>query len=577
MSLAGPIVPTFRLFCDFFAGLAVLARALHAGLIGDRARLNVLVAGQLFALKGKPLMLTEPTLLVVDDEDAICEGCRRIFSRQGFDVRKCNDASEGLSLATQGDYTAILLDIKMPEMDGLHFLEALRKENSTVPVVLMTGYPSIPNAASAIRLGASDYVTKPFTPEEISQAVHRLLHVGKSDASAEPAATVAASKSPYLFYRDAWCQASGDGVVRAGAMAVRPGVTKIESVRLPRIGEVVYQGLPLAAMTIAGQSQHTIPSPVSGVVVAVNDLLANDSSPLLTDPCGEGWIASISPTRLDEEMAICSPRPVILLTQDRASAQEQADKLRRLGCDVCTIADASDVEAAQKTTGSGVLLFDAAASGTEGPGIVGAVNAQHPSMKVVVFGATDGLLEPAYRIRRIFYYAVEPFADNEIADILAAAFQAPPSPPLCVHRTLAQTLGSLSITNRNRTRVRLMAAPGLLRHEDGVGQLLRHKLMQQRFPLESSPSQTDITPMNILSAANHCDRLIILLAQDIGRLPGSVTRDNKAEYVALVGKGADKVTTLLVQPSGVEASPLAFESGVTEALAEHLMREMASC
>jgi CheY-like chemotaxis protein/glycine cleavage system H lipoate-binding protein len=524
-------------------------------------------------------MLTEPTLLVVDDEDAICEGCRRIFSRQGFDVRKCTDAAQGLNLATNGDYTAILLDIKMPEMDGLHFLESLRKEKPNVPVVLMTGYPSIPNAALAIRLGASDYVTKPFTPEEISQAVHRLLHVGQADASAKPASAVAtpANNAPFSFYRDAWYQASGDGVVRVGAMVVRPGATKIESVCLPRIGEVVYQGLPLAAMTIAGQPRHTIPSPLSGVVVAVNDSLGSNPSPLLGDPCGSGWIASVSPTRLDEEQENCLQRRVILLTKDPASSQEQSEKLRRLGCDVCAIADVNDVETAQKSTGSCVLLFDAATCGEEGPGVVGAINAQNPSIKVIVFGATDGLLEPAYRIRRIFYYAVEPFADNEIADILAAAFQPQPSPPTSSHRSLAQALGSISITNRNRTRVRLMAAPGLLRHEDGLGQLLRHKLMQLRFPLESSPSQSDITPMNILSAANRCDRLIVLLAQDIGRLPGGLTRDTKAEYIALVGSGADKVTTLLVQPSGSEASPLAFESGVTEALADHLVREMASC
>ena len=121
-------------------------------------------------------MSDDPKLLVVDDEEVICEGCRRIFSRQGFEVEKCSDACQGLSLAKQNDYSAILLDIKMPTMDGIAFLEALRKQKADVPVVLMTGYPSIPNAASAIRLGASDYVTKPFTPEEITQAVHRLLH-----------------------------------------------------------------------------------------------------------------------------------------------------------------------------------------------------------------------------------------------------------------------------------------------------------------------------------------------------------------------------------------------------------------
>lgn len=522
-------------------------------------------------------MLTEPTLLVVDDEDAICEGCRRIFSRQGFDVKKCNSASEGLNLATHGEFSAILLDIKMPEMDGLHFLEALRKEKPGVPVVLMTGYPSIPNATTAIRLGASDYVTKPFTPEEISQAVHRLLQVDGEAATETPATKMPATQAPFFFYRDAWQQAGDGGVVRAGAMVVRSGAAKVESVFLPRIGEVVYQGLPLAAVTIAGQPRQTIPAPVSGVVVGVNDALATNPVALLSDPCGEGWIACISPTRLDEEAEKCLPRRVVLLSNNSASAAEQTEKLRRLGCDVCTIADVNQLDAARKDGDYPVLLFDSSPLGTEGPGIVGAINAKNPSMKIVVFGVTDGLLESAYRIRRIFYYAVEPFADNEIADILAAAFQPQPAAPYCLHREFAQTLGSVSITNRNRTRVRLMAGPGLLRQEEGLGQLLRHKLMQRQFPLESSPSQTDITPMNILSAVAHCDRLIVLLAQDIGRLPGSVIRDTKAEYIALVGAGADKVTTLLVQPSGNDASPLGFESAVTEALADHLVREMASC
>ncbi len=522
-------------------------------------------------------MSVNSTLLVVDDEDAICEGCRRIFSRQGFDVRKCNNASQGLELAKQGDYTAILLDIKMPEMDGLHFLEALRKEKPSVPVVLMTGYPSIPNASLAIRLGASDYVTKPFTPEEISQAVHRLLHAGSDEPSAEPVASDAdAPAAPSAFYRDAWYQA-GEGAVRVGAMLVRPGVAKVESVRLPRIGEVVYQGLPLAAVTIAGQTSHTIPAPVSGVVVGVNDALESNPAALLTDPCGNGWIAAISPTRLDDDAQNCQSRRVILLSQDSASAQDQTKKLRRLGCDVVAIGSVKELEAAREGSGAQVLLFDGTTFGAEGPAIVGEINAQTPAMKVVVFGAADGDLEPAYRIRRIFYYAVEPFADNEIADILAAAFQSQPSAPASTHREFSQTLGSISITNRNRTRVRLMATPGLLHREDGLGQLMRHKLMQERFPMESSPSQIDITPMNILSTTNHCDRLIVLMTQDIGRLPGSLVRDTKAEYVALVGSGADKVTTLIVQPGEQEATPLGFEPAVVEALADQLVREMASC
>ncbi|GAI03581.1 unnamed protein product, partial [marine sediment metagenome] len=67
------------------------------------------------------------------------QACRRVFSRQGFQVEECTDARQGLDRATQGDYVGILLDIKMPEMDGIQFLEELRKQKPDVPVMIMTG------------------------------------------------------------------------------------------------------------------------------------------------------------------------------------------------------------------------------------------------------------------------------------------------------------------------------------------------------------------------------------------------------------------------------------------------------
>ena len=519
-------------------------------------------------------------LLVVDDEEVICEGCRRIFSKQGFEVEKCSDACRGLDLAKQQDYSAILLDIKMPEMDGIEFLEQLRKQKPGIPVVLMTGYPSVPTAASAMRLGASDYVTKPFTPEEISQAVHRLLQ-GQPDAAhgtAAPANEPPAAAGGLSYWHDTWFQGGDQGAARVGAVLVQPGVSTIEKLVLPRIGEVVYQGLPLAAVTLQGQAEKIVPSPLSGVVVAVNDALQSDASPLLTDPCGQGWIASISPTRLETEAKGCGRRRVILLNPDAPSAKQQVEKLRWLGCDVRTAGTLAEAAAAARGFDQHVVLVDGPALGAEGPATVGEINMADPQAKVVVLASSDCTRESAYRIRRIFYYAVEPFADNEIVEILAGAFRVQPPPAAAQRREeITQPLNGISITNQNRTRVRFLVQPGLLRREDGLGRLLRHKLMQRLFPIESSPDETQITPMNLLNAASACDRVIVLLVQDAGRLPGSLVRDAKSEFVSLSGKGADKVTTLVVQPSTAEAGPLALDAATLDALADHLVREMASC
>ncbi len=120
-------------------------------------------------------MPDKPRLLVVDDDPVICHACRRIFSDQGFEVEESTDAREGLKRATEEDYAGILLDIKMPGIDGIQFLEELRKHKPALPVLIMTGYPSLSTAAAAVELGASGYITKPFTPAKIRRSVQEML------------------------------------------------------------------------------------------------------------------------------------------------------------------------------------------------------------------------------------------------------------------------------------------------------------------------------------------------------------------------------------------------------------------
>lgn len=118
---------------------------------------------------------THHTVLVVDDEQVVCQACRRVLIREGFVVETTSDPDDGLRRALSGTYAAILLDVKMPTMDGIHFLRILRQNQVLVPVVVMTGYPIAQNAVAAARLGASDYVVKPFTPEEITRAVKKAV------------------------------------------------------------------------------------------------------------------------------------------------------------------------------------------------------------------------------------------------------------------------------------------------------------------------------------------------------------------------------------------------------------------
>ena len=523
-------------------------------------------------------------LLVVDDEPVICQACHRIFSRQGFDVEESTDAREGLNRATEGDYSAVLLDIKMPEMDGMQFLAELREEKPDVPVMIMTGYPSIPNAASAVRLGASDYITKPFTPEGITQAVRRILidHRTSSEspvaAESAPAEAAVPQTGDRLFLNESWLQLEADGSARVGAVLPHSREASVQAVRLPPGGEVVYQGLPLAGLTMADGSSLVVPSPVSGVVVSVNESLKGAPSVLLSDPCGEGWIACICTTRLEEDVENCEPRRVILFNADESTARSQRKQLESLGCEVHVVEDPEEMAPMARRAEHSVLIFDAASFGDIGPGLLQQVNPEAHPLKAVVIGSPGCQWETVYRKRRIFYYAVEPFADNEIVDILHAAFRSQPQPrPRKAHcRAPSESVGGIRITNRNGHKVQLLGSMGLLWQNDGLGGRILEKLRDRVFPIAITVGHEDISPADVLKAAGSYDHVMVLLAKDIGRLPGSLVRDTKAEYVSESRENAGKVATLVVQADSDDGRFVGSDDRTTEALAEHIVEEMAS-
>ncbi len=524
-------------------------------------------------------MADSHALLVVDDEEVICQACRRVFSRQGFSVDTCLDARQGLRMAAEKDYEMILLDIKMPNMDGIQFLEQLRQTKMEVPVLIITGYPSIPNAAAAMRLGASDYVTKPFTSEEITSAVQRVLatqHLREGNGEPEDAGAAASweAQSPLLFCGDSWCRMEIDGSACVGA--VLPGLrgTVPSGLRLPRIGEVVYQGLPLAGVAVPGRPMVMVAAPVSGVVMGVNEYLAKHPERLVTDPCGEGWLAHVCTTEYEREAEHCVPRGVLLANTDPASAQQQTEKLAALGCEVQLVADRDALKAALEKSESSVVLLDDPSLVDAGPEWVGLVNQLGPSLRLVVLAAADGPRETAYRKHRILYYAVEPFTDGELPDILSAAFRSQERAAAGRPSGPSEPISGVSITNRYGHRVHLLAAPGLLWRNEGLGAMIGQKLLARSLPLLVTAGVANLSPANVLKTAAGYDRLMVLVARDTGGLPGSLTRDTKPDFGVDPGEAMNKVTVLTVQPDAM-GGLASLDSRTTEALADHIVWEMA--
>ncbi len=114
-------------------------------------------------------------ILVIDDEATVCLSCMRILAADGHQVECLQDPNEGLKAALSGDYDVILLDLVMPELDGLEVLRRIRGAGVLSEVVIITGYSTVQTAVEAMKQGAADYVSKPFTPDELSMALVKVL------------------------------------------------------------------------------------------------------------------------------------------------------------------------------------------------------------------------------------------------------------------------------------------------------------------------------------------------------------------------------------------------------------------
>ncbi|MCU0962496.1 MAG: sigma-54 dependent transcriptional regulator [Pirellulaceae bacterium] len=115
------------------------------------------------------------TILVVDDEQVVCQGCTLLLAERGHDVSTSQDSRQALALAQDQQFDVILVDLRMPGLDGMSFLRTIKDVRPDTEVIVMTGYAEIASAVAAIKLGAFDYIPKPFRPEQLVLAVDKAL------------------------------------------------------------------------------------------------------------------------------------------------------------------------------------------------------------------------------------------------------------------------------------------------------------------------------------------------------------------------------------------------------------------
>jgi CheY-like chemotaxis protein len=243
-------------------------------------------------------------ILVVDDEITVCKSIRQAIVSGDYSVDTALSGEEALKKDQENAYDLIITDLMMPGISGLELLKTLKAGRPGVNVIMVTGYPTIKTAVQSVKLGAFDYLPKPFTPADLRGLVSRAFKKAESDEKGE--GEVAATRIPsgyYYMLGHTWVKVEGDSRAIVGVIHdFLKSVGIITQLELPKVNDMISQGEVCGKITAADQFVHRIWSPASGRVIEVNAKLLDDFSLLRRDPYVRGFLFRIETGNLEEDV-----------------------------------------------------------------------------------------------------------------------------------------------------------------------------------------------------------------------------------------------------------------------------------
>jgi ActR/RegA family two-component response regulator/glycine cleavage system H lipoate-binding protein len=243
-------------------------------------------------------------ILVVDDEITVCKSIRQAILSDEYEVDMALSGEEALKKDGDKPYDLIITDLMMPGISGLDLLKTLREARAEVNVIMVTGYPTIKTAVESVKMGAFDYLPKPFTPADLRGLVTRAFKkAGDEDRGKGAVAGLEIPPGYFYMLGHTWLRVEEKDQATVGVL---PDFLKtvgiITQLELPKVNETITQGNVCGKISDADHFVHRIWSPASGLVIEVNSRLAADTSILRRDPFKNGYLFRIETSNLEEDL-----------------------------------------------------------------------------------------------------------------------------------------------------------------------------------------------------------------------------------------------------------------------------------
>lgn len=258
-------------------------------------------------------------ILCVDDEDVILDSFRKILVLDGYAVDTVKSGPEAISLIKSNHYDFLFTDLKMPEMDGVEVTKSAKYLRPDIDVVIITGYATVETAVDCMKLGAMDYVQKPFTEDELLEFTKKSLikrqdriqkqlkprvhiaHLTEKEKTGSGEFSIPGGV--FISESHCWASVGQDGIVKVGIDDfAKKIVGKIDGIDFPNLGMNISKGQPLFNIK-QGNKIVQFNSPVSGQVKSLNHDLTEDLDALDFTPYEKNWVCSIDADKLETELS----------------------------------------------------------------------------------------------------------------------------------------------------------------------------------------------------------------------------------------------------------------------------------
>jgi CheY-like chemotaxis protein len=248
-------------------------------------------------MKGGRIM-KKGKIIVLDDDPVVTLSCKRILGAEGYNITTVARGEEALKKIEKEEYDLLITDIRLPDMHGIEVVREARIIQPNTDVVVITGYPTLEDAKESIRLGAFEYIEKPFTPEFMINVAKKIfdrrgwiLRQAYINEFREYIVPLRDTENPVIFYKEGvWARPTKTGLWEIGYdLRYEMAAGEMIYVDFLKVTKI-KAGEPFARLLTGSGKIIDIPSPMTSEIKEINTRANDIISSVLKDNLSEGWL-----------------------------------------------------------------------------------------------------------------------------------------------------------------------------------------------------------------------------------------------------------------------------------------------